>query len=503
MTNAIFQHVVIMQYTIAILLVIVSFQALRVFRNPAFWFVACGWLGNLLYLAATRTAPELLAPLARSSAVDPATVASFFDFLGNASFWYAAHKYGRRPSLFYMRRVPDFLFLPLLFLVFLASILTAHFLPQNRYRYYFLATLPVVLLDAFALSALALYFRELGQKISDAVSSKALLLFLSTLSYAAIQPLLLLAHETPKTHWGDVYPLAFSLGFVAKILILFGMVQVFISFATAAVDSIAEQKRLQQLMVTIDRVAHELGNPMGEIQSVVLELSEEKLPGIVSRNLKTLESASQRIAAILGSLRMDIDPTDARLAARQVDGSWNKVEVSQPQVTNVNALIEVAKNAVKRARAEKVTYSHQYSAGCCIDCVPSEFVQIVINLLRNAYDSFRSSNPQIQIRTAREQISKDGAPKGDEQVKVTIRDTGEGIPPENLAKIFEQGFSTRGTAGTGRGFGLSIVKDLVAKNGGNIAILSPPQQLTSKDRHGTEVVLSFPRVPCVYLGESK
>jgi len=75
-----------MQYTIAILLVIVSFQALRVLRNAAFWFVACGWLANLLYLAATRS-PELLASLARSPAVDPTTMANCFDFLGNASFW--------------------------------------------------------------------------------------------------------------------------------------------------------------------------------------------------------------------------------------------------------------------------------------------------------------------------------------------------------------------------------------------------------------------------------
>jgi two-component system sensor histidine kinase DcuS len=52
------------------------------------------------------------------------------------------------------------------------------------------------------------------------------------------------------------------------------------------------------------------------------------------------------------------------------------------------------------------------------------------------------------------------------QLKLTVHDNGRGIAPENIASIFKQGFSTKGT---GRGLGLHLVHEAVQQLGGSIS----------------------------------
>ena len=58
----------------------------------------------------------------------------------------------------------------------------------------------------------------------------------------------------------------------------------------------------------------------------------------------------------------------------------------------------------------------------------------------------------------------------DDTVSITVRDTGKGIPEENMKKVFDPFFSTKGSKGTG--LGLKFVKKLVEAYGGSISIES-------------------------------
>ena len=69
----------------------------------------------------------------------------------------------------------------------------------------------------------------------------------------------------------------------------------------------------------------------------------------------------------------------------------------------------------------------------------------------------------ITIRTFRE----------DDIVNVQFSDTGVGIPPENLPRIFDPGFTTKGV-GVGTGLGLSICFKIVQDHGGRIDVESEP-----------------------------
>jgi signal transduction histidine kinase len=67
-------------------------------------------------------------------------------------------------------------------------------------------------------------------------------------------------------------------------------------------------------------------------------------------------------------------------------------------------------------------------------------------------------------------------------VVLTVADTGPGIPPENLERIFDPLFSTKSF---GTGLGLPIVKQIVEQHGGTIRI-------DSEVAHGTRVRISLP-----------
>jgi signal transduction histidine kinase len=95
---------------------------------------------------------------------------------------------------------------------------------------------------------------------------------------------------------------------------------------------------------------------------------------------------------------------------------------------------------------------------------PGLLRQIVINLLANALDAVeRGGHVTLSGR------SDGGA------VEVVVADSGSGIPPEDLRRIFEPFYTTKGR-GKGTGLGLAICRELVAALGGTIAVESAPGQ---------------------------
>jgi signal transduction histidine kinase len=78
-------------------------------------------------------------------------------------------------------------------------------------------------------------------------------------------------------------------------------------------------------------------------------------------------------------------------------------------------------------------------------------------------------------------VKKNGVEEG---IEMRIRDTGEGIQPEDLERVFQPFFTTKGP-GEGTGLGLSICRDLLKKYGGRL-------EIESKHGEWTEVVLDIP-----------
>gem|GEM_PF-2764967 len=100
----------------------------------------------------------------------------------------------------------------------------------------------------------------------------------------------------------------------------------------------------------------------------------------------------------------------------------------------------------------------------------SEFTQVIFNLLRNS--DMHTENGKVTIRAERQSGN----------IKVTVSDTGGGIPQELLPRVFERG--VHGDKG-GSGFGLAICRDIVTAYGGEISI-------DSQIGTGTTVVFTLP-----------
>jgi signal transduction histidine kinase len=108
-----------------------------------------------------------------------------------------------------------------------------------------------------------------------------------------------------------------------------------------------------------------------------------------------------------------------------------------------------------------------------IACYPNRLNQVFMNLLVNAVQSI-SGKGEIRVQTRLE----------NHQIKVSISDSGSGIKPEHMERIFDPGFTTKGV-GVGTGLGLSISSRIIQDHRGSISV-------ESELGKGTTFLISLP-----------
>ena len=112
---------------------------------------------------------------------------------------------------------------------------------------------------------------------------------------------------------------------------------------------------------------------------------------------------------------------------------------------------------------------------CRIKGDPSRLHQVIVNLCTNAYLAMLETGGTLNIvlssqRLKGEAAIRAGLPPGD-YGKLVVSDTGAGIPPENIDRIFEPYFTTK-EKGKGTGLGLSAVHGIVKSHNGSISVKS-------------------------------
>ncbi len=108
---------------------------------------------------------------------------------------------------------------------------------------------------------------------------------------------------------------------------------------------------------------------------------------------------------------------------------------------------------------------------------PTQFHQVVMNLITNAYHAVEQTNGSISIRLKEITLDPNGLARSTltkgRYVRLTVADTGCGIEPAIVDKIFEPYFTTK-VQGKGTGLGLAVVYGIVKENGGDIKAYSEP-----------------------------
>jgi two-component system NtrC family sensor kinase len=233
---------------------------------------------------------------------------------------------------------------------------------------------------------------------------------------------------------------------------------------------LVQHAKMAALGQLVAGVAHEINTPLAAVVSnndLFLRCFERlrqafsplgaSTQGVVVRDLDAMEelslvtrSACARITDIVRTLR-----TFARLDEAEVKA----VDLHEGMESTLVIIAHLLKGGIQVER--------RYGALPPVECHPNQINQVFMNLLINACQAMGDEG-RLTISTR---------PLGDE-VEVQIADSGSGIPKEQLPRIFEPGFTTKG-APLGTGLGLSIVYQIVEGHGGDIRVESEMGQGTA------------------------
>ena len=162
----------------------------------------------------------------------------------------------------------------------------------------------------------------------------------------------------------------------------------------------------------------------------------------------------------------------------------------QPRETDVNALVVEAAKLLRPTLGEQIEISSKLADDTWPAMVdPSQLTTAVINLALNARDAM-SAGGKLTLETRNVYLDEAYAGMHSEvavgnYVMIAVSDTGAGIAPENLEKVFDPFYTTK-EVGKGTGLGLSMVFGFVKQSGGHLKIYS-------EVGHGTSVKIYLPR----------
>ena len=208
-------------------------------------------------------------------------------------------------------------------------------------------------------------------------------------------------------------------------------------------------------------VAHEINNPLGIIKNYLKlfldqwEKHSARLEslGLTLKPLEIIKEELERIARIVRTLLDIYRPAEGRRAPTDVNRELDR-------------LIELmSKNFEKKG----ISVVMDLDASLPKPVLSSDLLrQVFLNILSNAEEAMEEKG-ELRIQTR----FLGAGMKGKKYIEVKVKDTGCGIPPENMGKIFDPFFTTK-KEGESTGLGLSVTYSILQTMGGDINIASDP-----------------------------
>lgn len=270
-----------------------------------------------------------------------------------------------------------------------------------------------------------------------------------------------------------------ALDLIGFVVVAAGVQQMIVRAQSArdqAHAAVIEQAQLlteaQEAMAMRDELlwvaAHELRTPVtslrGYAQLVLRQLTPEKTPSPqrLRQAFQTLDEQTERLVKLMGQL-LDLSRVET-----------GKVELER-NPTDVLALVNTVVASGQRSDSHPISVRDSSSPIiAAVDATRLE--QVVRNLLDNAVKYSPEGGP-IEVEVT--------APNA-ETVRITIQDSGIGIPPELRDQIFERFYQAQsGRQFTGFGLGLYVTQQIVQLHGGQIEVEHPPDG-------GTRFVVTLP-----------
>ena len=209
-------------------------------------------------------------------------------------------------------------------------------------------------------------------------------------------------------------------------------------------------EKMASLGQLVAGVAHEINTPVASIKSN---------NGIVSKLLSSIEDAD------LKEMLTDINEIDKEAVNRisNIVTSLKKfvrLDEAELQEADINKELDLTLELIRHETKNRIEVIRNYGEIPVIKCFPNMLNQVFTNILINACQAIDGKGT-ISISTEYK----------DKNLIVKIKDSGKGIPQNQLNKIFSAGFTTKGV-GVGTGLGLAICAKIIEKHKGEITVNS-------------------------------
>jgi PAS domain S-box-containing protein len=220
-------------------------------------------------------------------------------------------------------------------------------------------------------------------------------------------------------------------------------------------NDITKQREIEGLKSQfLSNVSHELRTPLVAIEksiSLILSKSTGEISSTQNEFLSIAERNIKRLTLLINDL-LDLSKLEARK------------NVINPESTDLDKLILDSVESLNNwAAAKSIKLAKSVSADLPrAEVDPNKIIQVLNNLIGNAI-KFTPENGSITVEAGRDQ--QEGL------VRISVVDTGSGIPAEDLVKIFDKFYQSREKANgdiKGTGIGLAIVKEIVELHKGRV-----------------------------------
>ncbi len=235
-------------------------------------------------------------------------------------------------------------------------------------------------------------------------------------------------------------------------------------------EELAElEKQRDRLLHFLSAAAHDLKAPLAAIQSYLEVMLGGFAGDLNEKQRNMIARSSQRIVGLLNLISdlLDISQIETSQIVEEME------EVSLPRIIE-SSLEDLRSSAEQRGVAIHVEMSNALTR---INASGARLQQVVTNLINNAINYTAEGSVTIRVREEGEDICVD------------VIDTGIGIPPQDLPRVFDDFFRASNVESKGTGLGLSIAKRIVEAHGGKIRVESPCHET----KRGSKFTFTLPK----------
>jgi PAS domain S-box-containing protein len=250
---------------------------------------------------------------------------------------------------------------------------------------------------------------------------------------------------------------------------------------TATQARLVQHAKMASLGQLVAGVAHEINTPLGAVVSNN-DLFERCFARLTTAVSTGADLCAPEVHRDLDAIHSLLDVT--RTACTRITGivrelrTFARLDEAERKAVDLHEGLESTLLLVAHLVKGRITIVRDYQTLPRVDCHPNQINQVFMNLLVNACQAIPGEGT-ITIRTR----------ATDTHVSVSIIDTGPGIAPSKLDRIFDPGYTTKGP-GAGTGLGLSICYQIATAHSGEIQVDSTPT-------HGATFTLTLPLTPQV------